>query len=67
MPPYCCPICGFTRLEEVLASISVTAHCPQGDHEVGGLRAYECVFNRHIFFIRARDLEAYDPGAKIPA
>ena len=67
MPPYCCPICGFTRLEEVLGSITVTAHFPHGEHEVGGLRAYECVFNRHIFFLRDRDLDTYEPSAQISA
>jgi len=33
---------------------------PDQTHPVGGLRAYQCVKELHIFFVMARDIEEED-------
>ena len=52
-----CPICGMGPLRPLPTGYSVFVAKQDQTHPVGGLRAYQCVKEMHIFFVMARDIE----------
>jgi hypothetical protein len=52
-----CPICGMGPLKPLPLGYSVFVAKPDRTHPIGGLLAYQCVNEMHIFFVRARDIE----------
>jgi len=57
MEPLACPICTRRTLEQVLHAVCMTFRV-DGEHSVGGLMAYRCTENGHVFFVRTSDVEA---------
>jgi hypothetical protein len=56
MQLHSCPICGRRSLEQVLNTVCISARV-DGERSVGGLMAYRCTENGHIFFVRTTDVE----------
>lgn len=58
-----CPLCGIVPVQPILEEIPVRAEVENKQTSVGGLKAFQCRTEGHIFFIRAADLEAPAPVA----
>ena len=52
-----CPICGQGPLRALPLEYRVTATKGEYNQHVGGLLAYQCTQEGHIFFVRAKDVE----------
>lgn len=58
MSPLFCPICGKTTVVAVLDQVAINARVNNQVKEVGGLKAFQCGQQGHIFFVRTTDLES---------
>ena len=58
MEPLSCPMCSRHTLERVLEDVMMSAKLPCGEQKVGGIKAYRCTENGHVFFVRTTDVEA---------
>ena len=53
-----CPICGNGPTNPTFKEFVITvALRDQPQHAIGGLRAYQCQREQHIFFVLATDVE----------
>jgi len=52
-----CPICGKGRLLALPLEYRVNATKGESSIHVGGLLAYQCAQEGHIFFVLAKDVE----------
>lgn len=52
-----CPICGRGPIKPLAVKYSVFVTKPDQTERVGGLVAYQCTEEMHIFFVMARDVE----------
>ena len=56
-----CPVCGKWPInptfKEFVISVSLR---DQPQHPIGGLRAYQCEQEQHIFFVMRKDIELPD-------
>jgi len=55
--PYSCPICGRLTIRPLLEKVGITATLDDELRNVGGLSAFMCADNGHIFFVMNKDLE----------
>lgn len=55
-----CPICGKGPLAELPIGYKMFAAKPTGNQPVGGLVAFQCTQEGHVFFVMARDVEEAD-------
>jgi len=55
--PYSCPICGRLTLRPLFDNVHITANVDRELRNVGGLSAYMCTENSHIFFVMKKDVE----------
>lgn len=55
--PYSCPICGRLTLRPLFDNVEITANMDHGLRNVGGLAAFMCTENSHIFFVMKKDIE----------
>ncbi len=58
MRPLSCPICGKTPVEAVLDQVAIHAIVNKQNTQVGGLKAFQCWGEGHIFFVRETDLQS---------
>ena len=56
--PYSCPICGRLTIRPLFDKVLITANLDHELRNVGGLAAFMCAENGHIFFVRRKDVEA---------
>lgn len=56
--PYTCPICGRLTLRPLLEKVGITANVEHELRNVGGLAAFMCGENGHIFFVMKKDLDS---------
>jgi hypothetical protein len=54
--PLSCPICNLLKLRRLLEEFKITASNGNGDSPVGGLLAYQCLANGHVFFVCVNDV-----------
>jgi len=52
-----CPICGKGPLRQLPTGYKVFVEKSNQKHPIGGLLAFQCVVEGHVFFVRASDLE----------
>ena len=52
-----CPVCGKGPLKPLALDYSVFVAKPDQTHRVGGLKAYQCAQELHVFFVMARDID----------
>jgi len=53
-----CPVCGNVPLQPILTEFSITAALGERpEQHIGGLRAYQCARELHIFFVMSKDVE----------
>ena len=55
-----CPICGKSPLLPVAVGYKMLLVTPEHPQPVGGLLAYRCAIEGHIFFVLAKDVEEWD-------
>jgi hypothetical protein len=55
--PYACPICGRLTLRPLFDNVQITADMDHELRNVGGLSAFMCTENGHIFFVMKKDIE----------
>lgn len=60
--PLCCPVCGEHAIDRILEDLSITARGPAEEKKVGGLAAFMCRVNGHVFFVRYLDLSLAVPA-----
>ena len=60
--PVSCPVCGRLIIEAVLQDFHLTAEGKGMLLDVHAMRAFHCREEGHIFFIRASDLEVFEPA-----
>lgn len=53
-----CPICKLQTIERLLPDVQISARI-DGERVVGGVAAYRCLTNGHIFFVREANLERF--------
>ncbi|HZD95903.1 MAG TPA: hypothetical protein VE133_16705 [Candidatus Sulfotelmatobacter sp.] len=53
-----CPICGKSSVEPILQTVKILARYERFKGDIGGLRAYRCRDEGHIFFVRLADLQS---------
>jgi hypothetical protein len=51
-----CPLCTRAELERLLERVTITAKIDR-ENTAGGILAYRCTENGHIFFVRVADVE----------
>ena len=56
MEPLSCPMCNRRTIERVLDNVLISAKV-NAETSVGGMMAYHCTENGHIFFVRTKDVE----------
>ena len=56
--PYSCPICNRLTIRPLFEEVRLTAELDHDLRNVGGLAAFMCADNGHIFFVRKQDLDA---------
>ena len=52
-----CPICGNGPLRALPVGYKMFVEKSHQREPIGGLLAYQCVQNGHVFFVRASDLD----------
>jgi hypothetical protein len=66
--PSSCPICGRITVRRLLQDVQITANVKHELRDVGGLSAFICEVEGHIFFVLQKDLgeaaAAASAGAK---
>jgi hypothetical protein len=55
--PHSCPICSRLTLQPLFDNVRITAELDHELRNVGGLAAFMCTENGHIFFVMQKDLE----------
>lgn len=55
--PYACPICGRLTMRKLFDNVQITANLDHEFRNVGGLAAFMCTENSHVFFVMAKDIE----------
>jgi hypothetical protein len=60
--PLFCPVCGERAIDRILEDLSITAKGPAEEKQVGGLAAFMCTANGHVFFVRYLDLSLAAPA-----
>lgn len=55
--PYSCPICGRLTIKQLFEDVRITADFDHELRNVGGLSAFMCAENGHIFFIMKKDID----------
>lgn len=55
--PYACPICGRLTIRKLFDTVRITAEIDHEFRNVGGLAAFMCTENSHIFFVMKKDLD----------
>jgi|GEM_PF-1860799 len=61
--PYSCPICGRLSLRQLFENVSITANVDHELRNVGGVAAFMCTANGHIFFVMTKDIETVEGQA----
>ena len=56
--PYSCPICGQLTLRSLFDSVHITVDIDHELRNVGGLAAFMCTQNGHIFFVMKKDIDS---------
>jgi hypothetical protein len=54
--PFSCPICGRFTIRRLLENVQITANMEYEFRNVGGLSAFICEVEGHIFFVLKKDL-----------
>ena len=65
MVPQSCPICKRPNVKSVFENVPITVDIQTELRKVGGLAAFMCTVNSHIFFVRTADLEE-DAAREVP-
>ena len=65
--PYACPICGRLTLRSLLGKVEITAKMDHEIRAVGGLSAFMCTENGHIFFVMQKDVESASSSGRAAA
>lgn len=63
--PFSCPICGRTALEQLFDDIQITANMNYELRNVGGLEAFMCSENRHVFFVMKKDNQQESASGRV--
>jgi hypothetical protein len=63
--PYSCPICGRLTIKQLFEEVRITADVDHELRNVGGLSAFMCADNGHIFFVMRKDIETGKRSGKM--
>lgn len=55
--PHACPICGQLTIRRLFEDVRITAELDHELRNVGGLAAFMCTQQDHIFFVLRKDLD----------